>query len=113
MVRYCNETTNTNAREWCGQIGLTNDNTDLCEACYETFQSGTLRHRNSVNPVSMKVEDHSFAAYADPSGKQFRGLQLGPKTPKANPGATKTKKVKPNAKCPCGSKKKYKKCCMD
>ena len=26
-------------------------------------------------------------------------------------GGGKAKKIKPNEKCPCGSKKKYKKCC--
>jgi len=39
---------------------------------------------------------------------RLRPPQRGIKTPIRHEGA----KLKPNQKCPCGSKKKYKKCCQ-
>jgi len=53
--------------------------------------------------LSTKAEDHSFALYKD---KTFKPLVKGASTQK-----TAAAKVKPNDPCPCGSGKKFKKCC--
>ena len=76
---------------------------DLCDACYDSFKNGNLLHANARrNPISMKITDHEFYALAEPGA--FKGM-MGPAKTDAK------KKVKPNAPCPCGSGKKYKKCC--
>mmetsp|Transcript_18962 Transcript_18962/g.27777 ORF Transcript_18962/g.27777 Transcript_18962/m.27777 type:complete len:157 (-) Transcript_18962:501-971(-) len=80
-------------------------NHDLCDACYEVFKTGKLLHANARrNPVSMVASHHEFYSLAEQGA--FKGMsgQSGP-TPKA------AKKIKPNEPCPCGSGKKYKKCC--
>ena len=50
----------------------------------------------------MKITDHEFDVLAEPGA--FKGM-MGPAKTDAK------KKVKPNAPCPCGSGKKFKKCC--
>ena len=82
--------------------------TDLCEACHATFLSGTLPHNNPKNPLSRLAEDHAFDPFVDPTGKQFQPLK---KVSTTTATVAKGPKVKPNDKCPCGSGKKYKKCC--
>lgn len=80
-------------------------NHDFCEACFEDFGKGVLRdftHRQ--NPVSKKLEDHSWEQYVN--AKDFKSS-----VKQGDAGAAKTKKVKPNEPCTCGSGKKYKKCC--
>ena len=83
------------------------DNHDLCDACYNVYRKeGRLLHQNKRrNPVSMRIEDHKFKVLVE------RGVfkcMTG-----ASGGADKKleKRQKPNAKCACGSGKKYKKCC--
>ena len=82
-------------------------NHDLCDACYDVFKTeGKLLHVNSRrNPISTIPDRHEFYALAEQGC--FKGLNSGPG------GATRkpTKKIKPNEPCPCGSGKKYKKCC--
>lgn len=84
-------------------------NHDLCDTCYETFKGGKLPQsidQQRCNPVSPRVEDHEFYVYAEQgSFSGMKGASAGPKV--------KAKKTKPNEPCPCGSGKKYKKCCMN
>ena len=85
-------------------------NHDLCDACYDTFKNEKkLLHVNGRrNPVSAKVSDLEFFVLAETG--VFEPLV---KAAGASQGMTKksVKKVKPNSPCPCGSGKKYKKCC--
>jgi preprotein translocase subunit SecA len=84
-------------------------NHDLCDICYESFKGGKLPQsvdQQRCNPVSPRVEDHEFFAYAEQGS--FSGMKGASGAPKV-----KTKKTKPNEPCPCGSGKKYKKCCMN
>eukprot|EP00668_Euglena_longa_P028935 GGOE01036270.1.p2 GENE.GGOE01036270.1~~GGOE01036270.1.p2 ORF type:complete len:177 (-),score=48.21 GGOE01036270.1:305-811(-) len=81
-------------------------NHDLCEVCHSKFVGGTLVQDSSMmrkNKVSVRLEDHDFAPYVD---KDFQQLKTTAKAP-----APKAKRVKPNDACPCGSGKKFKKCC--
>lgn len=56
--------------------------------------------------VSKNIEDHKFKEFKDPkSFKSYLGQTSAPAV------AAPKKKIKPNDKCPCGSAKKYKKCC--
>jgi len=86
-------------------------NHDICETCHAKFcDTGELTQNESlarVNQVSKRAEDHKFRKYAESDGS-FKPIGGGGVT-----GATKArpKKTKPNDPCPCGSKKKYKKCC--
>ena len=63
----------------------------------------------NVNRMSKDPKDHSFKVYAEPGC--FK--PMGTVTKGDNTKATKKqgKKIKPNDPCPCGSGKKYKKCC--
>ena len=79
-------------------------NHDLCNTCHEAFKSGSLLHKNKINTVSKKIEDHKFVREVSDGFKPFVKDESGPKV---------GKKVKPNESCPCGSTKKYKKCCGD
>ena len=84
-------------------------NHDLCDDCYETFKGGKLPQsleQQRCNPVSPRVEDHEFFVYAEQGS--FSGMKGATGAPKV-----KVKKTKPNEPCPCGSGKKYKKCCMN
>ena len=76
----------------------------MCESCYDLFKSGTVSNGLGKQVISAKAEDHSFKLHKD---KGFSSLVK--KAPKA--AKPKAAKVKPNDPCPCGSKKKYKKCC--
>lgn len=79
-------------------------NHDLCDSCYDVFKGGKLLHANARrNPVSMSLDHHEFFCLAEQGS--FKGMSDNSSVPK------KTKKVKPNEPCPCGSGKKYKKCC--
>mmetsp|Transcript_53180 Transcript_53180/g.168854 ORF Transcript_53180/g.168854 Transcript_53180/m.168854 type:complete len:126 (-) Transcript_53180:1804-2181(-) len=79
-------------------------NHDYCEECYEKYQGGVVNDwSKAVNPVSKKPEDHEFEQFADREGFKAAG--------KKEEAAVKVKKVKPNEPCPCGSGKKFKKCC--
>jgi preprotein translocase subunit SecA len=67
--------------------------------------------------VSSETEEEYEARLHARREQQKRLMRLGPAKP--GPGAAKqqtvkreTKKVRPNEPCPCGSGKKYKKCCM-
>ena len=78
-------------------------NHDLCETCYDAWKGGELKHANGrANRISERVEDHSFKTMAE---KGFKPMVKGS-------GSKKAQKVKPNMRCPCGSGKKYKKCCQ-
>ena len=79
-------------------------NHDVCESCYDLFKSGTVSNGLGKQVISAKAEDHSFKLHKD---KGFSSLVK--KAPEA--AKPKAAKVKPNDPCPCGSKKKYKKCC--
>lgn len=84
-------------------------NHDLCDICYESFKNGKLPQsvdQQRCNPVSSRVDDHEFFAYAEQGS--FSGMKGASGAPK-----TKAKKTKPNDPCPCESGKKYKKCCMN
>ena len=86
-------------------------NHDICESCYDAFKTGVLKQHEKmarVNPCGNKVEDHHFEAHCetDASFTQMGGEKVKPKA------RTIVKKAaKPNDKCPCGSGKKFKKCC--
>ena len=82
-------------------------NHDLCDSCYEQFKGGKLPQsldQQRCNPVSPRVEDHEFYVYAEQGS--FSGMKGA-----SGPTKKKEKKTKPNEPCPCGSGKKYKKCC--
>lgn len=82
-------------------------NHDVCETCYDNFTQGKVTNGLGKQVVSLKAEDHRFKLHKD---KAFSSLVKGDKkeaTTKAGP------KCKPNDPCPCGSGKKYKKCCGD
>lgn len=84
-------------------------NHDLCEACFQGYEeTGKLRHVNKQNPIGGNQTEHSFRAYVEPGGAGFR-CHVSKEVKKTV--REKTKKVKPNDPCPCGSGKKYKKCC--
>lgn len=81
-------------------------NHDLCDACYDTFKNeGKLLHVNGRrNPISLIPDRHEFYALAEQGC--FKGMNGNGET-----AAKATKKIKPNEPCPCGSGKKFKKCC--
>jgi hypothetical protein len=79
-------------------------NHDLCGTCHAQFLEGKLVHNNRRNNVSMRVQDHEFFAWKDQKG--FKGMKMNGEVIEE-----KQKKTKPNEPCPCGSGKKYKKCC--
>jgi len=85
-------------------------NHDICENCFEDFKRGELNYATQgQNRISPDPLDHEFQTYVD--RKQFKSLSAGSSTPgKVAPGP---KKTKPNEACPCGSGKKYKKCCAN
>lgn len=60
---------------------------------------------NKLINIASKISDPE-----SPSGVDLNALQniLNPKKENTQ---KKKKKIKPNVKCPCGSNKKYKKCC--
>ena len=79
-------------------------NHDVCETCYDKWAGGTGVVTNDLRSqaISANPADHSFKMHKDSS---FKPLVKGA-------GAkVVTKKTKPNDPCPCGSGKKYKKCC--
>ncbi len=78
---------------------------DLCETCHGLFLKGTLKPKNKVGSRS---EKHAFEIFKSPKPNRFQGLASETKTEAKNT----SKKTQPNAECPCGSKKKYKKCCF-
>lgn len=79
-------------------------NHDVCETCYDSHQRGVVTNNLGKQVISSKPEDHRFVLYKD---KSFQPLV------KKAAGLTEAKsaKTKPNDPCPCGSGKKYKKCC--
>jgi hypothetical protein len=81
---------------------------DFCETCFTTSQKyKKLVHVNKQNPVSRRFQDHAFDICVVP--KAFKSFtQAATNVPKKA-----TKKIGNNDKCPCGSKKKYKKCCKN
>ena len=83
------------------------ENHDLCDSCYDVFKKdGKLLHKNKRrNPISMRVGDHKFCVLAE------RGVFKCMKGANGGASVKLEKKQKPNAKCACGSGKKYKKCC--
>ena len=81
-------------------------NHDICEGCHEIFKTGVLKHENRANNVPLKAEAHRFEMFSDKTLKKM-GSEGG-----GGPTAKSVKKTKPNELCPCGSGKKYKKCCM-
>ena len=65
-----------------------------------------MPHVNRRNNVSAAAANHCFTAYKENgSFKSLSGQSDKPAPKKTG------KKVKPNEPCPCGSGKKYKKCC--
>ena len=80
-------------------------NHDVCESCYDNWTKGMVTNGHGKQVVSLKAEDHRFKLHKD---KAFSSLV------KQKPGGEDKAKVvkgKPNEPCPCGSGKKYKKCC--
>mmetsp|Transcript_51805 Transcript_51805/g.144644 ORF Transcript_51805/g.144644 Transcript_51805/m.144644 type:complete len:173 (-) Transcript_51805:154-672(-) len=81
-------------------------NHDTCEACYDIFKNeGRITNGLSEQRLSSDPKDHSFKLHKD---SNFKPMVKGAG------GVTKKKedkKPKPNEPCPCGSGKKYKKCC--
>lgn len=63
---------------------------------------GTCGNALNQQKLSTVAADHSFALHKD---KSFKAFVKGAGAAKAE------KKTKPNDPCPCGSGKKYKKCC--
>jgi len=85
-------------------------NHDICENCLEDFKRGELQYATQgQNRISADPKDHEFQTYVD--RKQFKPLSAGGAPPPGPSDAAKKKKVKPNDQCPCGSGKKFKKCC--
>ena len=80
-------------------------NHDICESCYDEWASGKMSNKLGKQVISQKAEDHRFKLHKD---KAFSSL-----VKKGEKEATKKSeaKAKPNEPCPCGSGKKYKKCC--
>ena len=86
-------------------------NHDICEACYAKFMETKVVVQNPtlerVNKVSKRAEDHEFYRYAEPDGSFKPMGGTAPRTATQK----RAKKTKPNDPCPCGSGKKFKKCC--
>ena len=82
-------------------------NHDVCETCYDAFLGGTVLHGLKKQTISAKAEDHKFELYKDKSFSSLVKKSGGG----GGGGEKKEAKVKPNDPCPCGSGKKYKKCC--
>ena len=82
-------------------------NHDLCDSCYDIFRKEhKLKHQNQRrNPISLKPQDHKFSVLVE------RGVFKCMKGASGGASVKLEKKQKPNAKCQCGSGKKYKKCC--
>lgn len=81
-------------------------NHDICENCYDAWMGGkgTMVNGLAKQTLSANAADHSFSLFKD---KGFKSMAKN----SAGGEAEKTVKVKPNDPCPCGSGKKYKKCC--
>jgi hypothetical protein len=80
-------------------------NHDVCETCFDAWAGGkgTMTNGLSKQTISSNPADHAFVLHKE---KSMKPLVKGGSAPaKAAP------KVKPNDPCPCGSGKKYKKCC--
>merc|ERR1711957_1051966 len=80
-------------------------NHDICEACFDTWCNGkgTITNGLAKQAIGLKASDHTFSLYKDKACKSM--VSSGPTTKSEA-------KTKPNDPCPCGSGKKYKKCCM-
>ena len=59
------------------------------------------------NPKAVKMIE-TLMKQASENPDMLNDLLAGKK-----PSTIKTKKIPPNSKCPCGSEKKYKKCCIN
>ena len=81
-------------------------NHDVCETCYDSYLAGKVTNGLGKQVVSLKAEDHRFELHKD---KQFSALVK--KADGSTEKAEKQPKIKPNDPCPCGSGKKFKKCC--
>eukprot|EP00615_Pteridomonas_danica_P011257 CAMPEP_0114359174 /NCGR_PEP_ID=MMETSP0101-20121206/22818_1 /TAXON_ID=38822 ORGANISM="Pteridomonas danica, Strain PT" /NCGR_SAMPLE_ID=MMETSP0101 /ASSEMBLY_ACC=CAM_ASM_000211 /LENGTH=159 /DNA_ID=CAMNT_0001502583 /DNA_START=12 /DNA_END=491 /DNA_ORIENTATION=+ len=79
-------------------------NHDVCESCFDLWGNGKGEIDNQLGGQKLSIDpaDHSFKVYRD---KSFKSLVKGVKQEPV------VKKTKPNEPCPCGSGKKYKKCC--
>lgn len=82
-------------------------NHDCCETCYDAWVGGKVTNSLGKQAISLKPEDHRLCLHKD---KNFSALV---KKADGAPALTEKKaaKTKPNDPCPCGSGKKYKKCC--
>ena len=82
-------------------------NHDVCESCYDEWTKGKMTNGLGKQAISNKPSDHRLVLHKD---KNFSPLVKKADAP-AGLTAKKADKTKPNDPCPCGSGKKYKKCC--
>ena len=64
--------------------------------------------QGAMNDVKTNFKNHKFELFTD--SKSF--IPVGGEKAKSQPTVG-GKKTKPNEKCPCGTGKKFKKCCMN
>jgi hypothetical protein len=83
-------------------------NHDCCENCYDKWSKGEVTNGLGKQTISKAAENHRLCLHKD---NNFKSLV---KKPEGSSGLTEKKeaKTKPNDLCPCGSGKKYKKCCQ-
>lgn len=79
-------------------------NHDVCETCYDSWANGKMENGLSKQVLSTNAADHQFNLFKD---KSFKSLVKG----SGQTAKKEEKKVGPNDPCPCGSGKKFKKCC--
>ena len=86
-------------------------NHDICETCHDEFvKTGITKNvMGNANRLSKDATAHNFKVYAEPGC--FKPLSKAGGAAQGKATQKQGTKVKPNDKCPCGSGKKYKKCC--
>jgi len=80
-------------------------NHDLCEMCWTSWKGGNLPYAEKQK-LSSDPADHDFSRFKSEGFKRLLSSDGA-----AGLTEKKAAKVKPNDPCPCGSGKKYKKCC--
>ena len=81
-------------------------NHDFCETCYEDWRTkDVVPNGLGRKTISKDPKDHDFRLFKDRGFHPIR--RAGAPVQQLRTGS----KVKPNDPCPCGSGKKYKKCC--
>lgn len=88
-------------------ILVSKDDRHAKELLEESIEKGSLRGKNYLT-VEFNDLVGQITDYFQEIGEQLKKISNDSK-----PKPVLVKKIKPNELCPCGSKKKYKKCCRD